>query len=189
MIRLSRVKTAAASDPVTVAEVKLNARVAHSVEDALIEQWIKAATKMAGEYQHRSYVKEVYRLIFDKYPPSCFDLPMSPLISVDSVKYYDTDDNEATFADTNYFIDTISEVGRFSLNDNAVWPTTTLRPINSVIVEFTSGYGDDATAVPDSVKNAIYLYCTFMYENRDAEAGTIPKAFFDILKPDRMVSM
>ena len=72
-MRLSRLKTAATEQPVTVDEVKLNARVAHSVEDTLIAQWIKAAAKMAGEYQHRSYVKEVYRLIFDKFPPSCFD--------------------------------------------------------------------------------------------------------------------
>lgn len=185
---LSRLKTAAAEAPVTVAEVKLNARVAHAVEDDLIQQWINAAAKMAGEYQHRSYVNEVYRVIFDKYPPSCFDLPVAPLVSVDSVKYYDTDDNELTFSAGNYFIDNISEVGRFSLNDDAVWPNTTLRPINAVIVEFTAGYGVDATTVPDSVKNAIYLYCTYMYENRDAEAGTIPKAFFDVLKPDRVVS-
>lgn len=185
-MRFYRLKTAAAVEPVSVAEVKLHARVAHSVEDSLITQWISAARKLAEEYQHRSYITQVYQMVYDSYPPRCIDFPRPPLVSVDSVKYYDTDDTENTFADTNYFVDTISEVGRLSLNDSTYWPTDVLRPINSVIIEFTCGYGEAADAVPDSVKNAIYIYCTHMYENRESESGTVPREFFDLLKPDRM---
>jgi len=185
-MRFYRLKTAAGVEPVTTAEVKLHARVAHSVEDTLIAQWIKAARKLAEDYQHRSYVEQVYQMVYDGYPPRCFDFPRPPLVSVDSFKYYDTDDNENDFDSSNYFVDTVSEIGRLSLNDSVYWPTTILRPLNSVIIEFTTGYGDEAADVPDSVKNAIYLYCTFMYENREAETGTIPQAFYDILKPDRM---
>lgn len=185
-MRFYRLNDAAATEPVTVAEVKLNARVAHSVEDTLIAQWIKAARKLAEDYQHRSYVTQTYRMTYDNAPPFCFDFPRPPLISVQSVKFFDTDDVETTYPASQYFIDLNSEVGRLALNHGEVWPTTTLRPINAVIIDFTTGYGPTAAAVPDSVKNAIYLYCTYMYENREGEDGTVPKAFFDLLRPDRM---
>lgn len=185
-MRNFRVITGPTVEPVTVDEVKLCTRVAHTVEDTLIAQWIKAARKMAEEYQHRTFLQQTYVLTFDEYPNRCFDIPQPPLIEVTSIKYYDTDNTEYTLDSSNYFVDLTSEVGRVSLNYAINWPTTLLRPINGLVVEFVAGYGTTADDVPESVKNAIYLYCTHMYENRDNEAGTVPEQFFDILRPDRM---
>jgi len=184
--RFYRLETAASVEPVTAAEVKLYARVAHSVEDTIIASWIKAARKLAEDYQHRSYVEQVYRMTYDSFPATPILFPRPPLISVESVKYYDEDDAEDTFADTNYFVDTNSEVGRLALNAGISWPTVSLRPINGVIIYFKTGYGDAAEDTPDSVKNALYIYCTHMYENRESESGTIPREFYDLLRPDRM---
>lgn len=184
-MRFFRLNAAASDEPVTTAEVKLYARVAHSVEDSIIASWIKSARKEAEDYQHRSYVEQTYRMVYDSFPPTCFDFPRPPLISVESVKYYDTDDNESTFDANDYSLDLITEIGRFSLNYGVSWPTVTLRPLNAVIIAFTTGYGADADAVPDTVKNAIYLFCTYMYENREAE-NKFPREFYDLLRPDRM---
>ncbi len=184
-MRFFRLSTAASVEPVTTAEVKLYARVAHSVEDSIIASWIKAARKEAEDYQHRAFIEQVYKLTYDSFPGSCIDFPRPPLISVEEVKYYDTDDAEFDFASTNYFVDLNSEVGRLSLNYGIAWPTVTLRPINAVIITFKVGYGATAAAVPDSVKNAIYLYCTYMYENREAE-NKFPREFYDLLRPDKM---
>jgi uncharacterized phiE125 gp8 family phage protein len=185
-VRFYRVETAASVEPVTPAEVKLYARVAHSVEDSLITKWIKAARKLAEDYQHRSYTEQIYRMTYDNFPATPILFPRPPLISVESVKYYDEDDTEAAFSASNYFVDTNSEVGRLVLNAGISWPTVSLRPINGVIIDFKTGYGSDADAVPDSVKNAIYIYCTHMYENRESESGTIPREFYDLLRPDRI---
>lgn len=185
-MRSYRLNVAASTEPVTTDEVKLYARVAHSVEDTTITSWIKAARKLAEDYQHRSYISQTYKLVYDGFPESCIDFPRPPLISVESVKYYDTDDTETIFDSDNYSLDLISEVGRLALNYGVSWPNVALRPLNSVIIDFTTGYGANATTVPDSVKNAIYIYCTHMYENREAENGTIPEEFYDLLRPDRM---
>ena len=184
-MRFFRLNTAAATEPVTKAEVKLCARVAHSVEDSIIDSWIIAARKEAEDYQHRAFISQTYKMVYDSFPGSCIDFPRPPLISVESVKYYDTEDAETVFGSGNYSLDLVSEVGRLALNYGIAWPTVTLRPLNAVIIDFTAGYGVDAAAVPDSVKNAIYLYCTYMYENREAE-NEFPDAFYDLLRPDRM---
>lgn len=182
-----RIETKPLTEPVTVDEVKLYARIAHSVEDSLIEKWITSARKIAEDYQHRAFITQSWILTYDSWPARCIDIPRSPLISIDSVKYYDEDNNEYTFDPSNYFVDTTSEVGRLSLNTNTYWPTTTLRAINGLEIKFTNGYGGSVD-VPDDVKNAIYIYCTHMYENRESESGTIPKEFYDLLRPDRMVN-
>lgn len=184
-MRNHKLKTAAASYPVTAADVKLYARVAHSVEDDLINSWIAAATKEAEDYQHRAFISQVYTMTYDDFPDDVIEFPRPPLISVDSVKYYDTDGTEYVFASSNYQVDLTSEVGRLSLNFGGVWPSTILRPINGLVIEFTAGYGVDRTSVPDSVKNAIYLFCTHMYENREGE-NKFPEQFYHLLKPDRM---
>jgi uncharacterized phiE125 gp8 family phage protein len=172
-------------EPVTVAEVKLYTRVYHDVEDALIAQWIKSGRKAAEDYQHRSYVTQTWVMNLDSFPCSQILLPRPPLVSVESIKYYDTDNVEYTVDAATYYVDSSSEVGRLSLNYGISWPTITLRPINAVKITFVTGYGAPED-VPDQFKDAIYLYCAYRFENRIAESGTIPRAFFDILRPDRM---
>lgn len=184
-MRHFRLSVAPAIEPVTAANVKLYARVAHSVEDTLIDSWIKAAREEAENYQHRAYIEQAYIMTYDAFPGDVIEFPRPPLISVDSVKYYDTDDTENDFGSSNYIVDTNSEIGRLALNDGVSWPTVSLRPINALIIGFTAGYGDEAADVPDSVKHAIYLYCTHVYENREAE-NDFPKEFYDKLRPDRM---
>jgi uncharacterized phiE125 gp8 family phage protein len=185
-MRHFRLKTKAQTEPVTVDDVKTYARVAHNVEDALITSWISAGRKLAEDYQHRSYIEQVYNLTFDSYPDKCIEIPMPPLMSVNSIKIFDEDGGETTVDPSEYFVDTTSEIGRVAFSSDYSWPSTTLRPLNGVVVEFTAGYGSDATETPESVKNAIYIYCTHMYENRESESGTIPREFFDLLQPDRM---
>jgi len=45
------------------------------------------------------------------------------------------------------------------------WPTTYSEP-NAVVVRFIAGYAT-ADAVPELIKNGMYLYISHMYENRE----------------------
>ena len=184
-MRHYRIKTSAGAEPVTRDDVKIYTRVGHSVEDALIDSWISAGRKLAEDYQHRAYVSQVWQMTFDSFPGKCIEIPQPPLISLDSVKVYDEDGAETTVADSEYFVDLTSEIGRICFVSNFSWPSVTLRPLNGLVIEFTAGYGA-STDVPDSVKNAIYIYCAHMFENRESESGDVPREFYSLLKPDRM---
>jgi uncharacterized phiE125 gp8 family phage protein len=176
--------TGPATEPITAANVKLYTGIAGAQEDDLIASWIAAGRKLAEDFQHRAYITQVWELVLDGFPGSRLSFPRPALISVDSIKYYDTEDTEALYSSDNYFVDAVSEIGRLSLNYGAQWPTTLLRPVNSVLIRFTAGYGA-ATAVQDSVKDALYLYCAWRYDNRTGETD-VPKAFYNLLQPDRM---
>lgn len=174
-----------ASEPVTAEDVKLYTRISTSIEDTLVDTWIQSGRLAAEDYQHRAYITQTIELAYDGWPDKEICLPRPPLTQVNSIKYYDTDNVEYTIDPSEYFVDTNSTPGRLSLNYGLSWPTVILRPIRGLVINYNAGYGD-AEAVPKRIKDALYLYCAYRYENRIAEDGTVPDAFYNILQPDRI---
>ncbi len=187
--------TGPAQEPVTVANVKTYTHIDHDVDDTLVAGWIKAGRIAAENYQWRAYYTQEWELSFDGWPDFPVMLPRPPLVTLESLKYYDTDDTEYSFDTNDLIVDIDSTPGRIALAYNVTLPTTTLREINAVKFRYIAGYdeSDDLTttaegvisAIPDTVKDAIYLYCAWRNENRAGETET-PKQFFDILRPDRV---
>jgi len=194
-----RIITAPAIEPVTVAEVKLHARIDYSVQDSILSGWITSARQRAEEYQNRAYIMQELEIGFDCFPDVPIPIPRAPLVQVKFIKSYDYQNNESILyydgdnaitgindgiadADTNdnYLIDIGSEPGRVTLAYLVSWPDTTLRPIDALKIRYYAGYGTTATSVPGSVKEAIMLYCTWRDDNRAAE-GEFPKQFYDLL--------
>ena len=186
--------TAPATEPVTRAELQAHLRLDtdDTSENHLLDALITAARQWAEDFQNRRYITQTYDLWLDDFPDEDYiRIPLPPLVSITSIKYYDTDDVEATFTSSYYFVDTKSEPGRVGLNYGEIWPTTTLRPINGVAVRFVAGYGE-AAAVPTKVKQSIKLICGHWYENREntstIEIKEVPLAAHALLWQDRIVS-
>jgi uncharacterized phiE125 gp8 family phage protein len=173
-------------EPVTVDEVRLAAHVDFDEEDSILSSWIVTARELAEAYQHRAYITQTLEVRYDRWPGFPVFLPGSPLQSVVSVNYYGTDDTEYTLDSGSYSVDTASIPGRVGLKYAVTLPTTALRPMSAVAVRYVAGYGDDASATPEAVKDAIKLYCTWRYENRAAEAGAVPRTFYDLLYTRRV---
>ena len=193
-------------EPVTAAEVKLHSHISGSVEDSLIEMWISSARQAAENYQNRAYISQTWELSFDRYPNTPILLPRSPIQLVHSIKTYDylnaetilyeelynpitttEEDGTEPSTNSNFLIDVDNEPGRICLAYGVWWPSTNLREMNSVKIQYHAGYGNKAEDVPGLVKDAIILFCTHKNENRSSEDDTIPKQFFDLLRPDRMI--
>ncbi len=172
-------------EPVNLAEVKALAHIDYDDEDSLISSWIKSARIMAEEFQRRSYLSQVWELSLDCFPDSGLLIPRPPLVSVESVKYYNIENVEFIYNIDDLIIDTDSEPGRLCLAYGKVWPSTILREINAVKIRFTAGYGKTAEDVPESIKEAIKIYCTARNENRSGELD-IPEAFYNLLRPNRV---
>ena len=87
-------RTAApASYPVTTAEAKSHLRVDISDDDTLIASMISAATDYVELATGRSFVTRTYRADLSAFA-DVIELPMRPIISVTSIKYYDTSSPE-----------------------------------------------------------------------------------------------
>ena len=95
-------------------------------------------------------------------------LPISPLISVDSIKYIDPAGVQQTLLSSTYKVDTVSEPARILPAFGKSWPTTR-QEINSVEVTFTAGIAptvstQDLALIPFGIKAAIIMYCKAHYE-------------------------
>ncbi len=177
-MRLSLV-TAPTVEPITTRDIKDHLRIDTDVdlEAEELKEYVSAARSWCELFQNRAYITQTWDWALDGWPHSPFSIPLPVLQSITSIKYFDTDETEATFASSNYQVDIISEPGRVSLGWNKTYPSTTLRPINGVIIQFVAGYGNAESDVPNNIKQAIRLLVGHMYENRE---GTWIKAIDEI---------
>lgn len=187
-----KLHSAPAVEPVGSAEAKAHSRISLSDEDTLIDALIVAARQMAEQVTNRALITQTWKLYLDEFPSGdCIDLPYSPLQSVTSVSYIDTDGATQTFSNTLYDIDTISEPGRLVLKPDSQWPDTKLGQVNAVTITYIVGYGDDAEDVPEPIKLAIKFLVGHWFENRElsspgVDVSLVPKTFDWILMPWRV---
>lgn len=160
----------AASEPVSVSDMKAWLRVDVTDDDSLIGSLITSARRMIEEHVDKSMMSQTWKLTLDGFPSaSTIDLPRGPVQSVSSVKSYDEDDTESTFSTASYFVDTSGD--RIGLNLDYTWPAD-LRPTNAAIITYVTGYGSTAASVPEDLKMAIRLLVGHWYENREAVGGS-----------------
>lgn len=185
--------TPPAEEPVTLTEAKNHLRVDLTDDDSLISALIVAAREHAEAITRRAFITQTLKLSLDAFPANNGPIyvPMPPLQSVNSLKYFDTDGMEQTLTEgTDFLVDNESEPGRITPAPDTGWPATQNRP-NAVSVEFVAGFGD-ASKVPQGIKQAILLMVGHWYENREAvtmqgnNAGELPMAVDSLLMMHRI---
>src|SRR5579885_1377439 len=126
-----------------------------------------------------------------------------PVVSIQQMRYVDTDGNPQTLTqDTDFVLDLISEPARIFPMPGQYWPPS-LYVANSLIIDFTAGYDpspvaapvtDTVTsnppneqpdqkvdlAVPRSLIHAIVMLTAFWYDHRgEASPPEIDNMFLD----------
>ena len=160
-----KVTTAPAIEPITLTEAKLHLRVDGTDDDALITSLLKSAREWCELYQSRAYIEQSITAKLDCFADTIV-MPMTPLISVTSIKYIDTNGIQQTLAASYYNVDTTSEPGKITLAYNMSWPT--IRDQHHAIeIIYKAGYGDEVGDVPEKIKAAIKLLLGHLYEHRE----------------------
>jgi len=179
---------APAVEPVSVADMKLHLKQDSSHDDGLITDLIVSARELIELTTRRSLVNATYILILDSFPQEIRP-PRSPLSSVTSVAYLDTDGNSQTAsAATVYQTDTSFLPGRISLREGADWPDTQ-DAIQAVTVTFVAGHGAAAANVPAALRQALKILVAHWYDPARSlgVTGTIftklPQAYESLIAP------
>lgn len=178
--------TPPATEPVTLAEAKLHLRVDITDDDALITDIITAAREYVETTTRRQFVTATWEYRMDGFPSSGGDieLPRPPLASVSTVKYNDSDGNQQTLSTAEYDVNIDAVVGHVTPAYGKTWPEHRVET-DSIQVQYVAGYGA-ASAVPSSIKSAIFLMIGHLYEHREAvvvgtTATTIPLALQSLI--------
>ena len=159
-----------AAEPITAQDVQ---RAGIDGSPATIEAFITASRQKVEAYLDRALITQSLRVVMNGFPYGAFwlggagfiKLPRAPLQSVESVKYFDIDDEEQTFASGKYLVLTDYTPGLIQVKYGETWPTDT-RAESVVQVNYTAGYGDDAEDVPQAIREALILETAEHYRMR-----------------------
>lgn len=185
-----------ASEPVTAAALRTFLRESETgLPDSEAEDFITEARQYIEEITGIAMINQTWLMSIDQWPQSqngvwwdgvrqmaiteLYDpanlssvyLPRYPLSVVDSVTTYaeNSDSTSVVVADT-FDIDTAQRPGRMTLKRGSTWPVA-LRANNAVEIEYTSGYGASASAVPAVLKRAVKQLAAALYNGRGDGCG------------------
>ncbi len=162
--------SAPSAEPVTTTDQKNWMRVDTSDEDTLIGSLAAAARAWFEMATNRQCITASWTYKITNFPEAEIVLPISPLQSITSIKYYDNNDVQQTWSSGEYTVDTASTPGRVRPASGYDWPSDLRGYNNDIEVIFVAGYGDAASDVPDGVKAAIKLLASNWFENRESNA-------------------
>ena len=149
---------------VSLSAAKETLRIEHTGLDSTITDWLKGVIAEAQAYTKRAFINQRFRATLGGFSAGPVRLEYPPLVSVESVKYYDADDAIQTLSPSLYEVDSESEPGRVVLAPGKSWPATSVGRHNAVQIEYTAGYGATDATVPDEVRTYVLARLLQQYE-------------------------
>jgi uncharacterized phiE125 gp8 family phage protein len=155
------------SEPVSLEMVKQHLRIDADDDDTYIDELIGGARELVETNSGLQLVKATYNYYFDHFPASSItpiEVKHSPLISVTSITYIDTDGTSQTWSNSEYELDLYSFPSRILPSYSYSYPATR-HQLNAVTVQATVGY-QTQSVVPRKAKQAVMLLVEHWYRNR-----------------------
>lgn len=157
---------------ITTSEAKLHAKVDFSADDALIDICAKMAQSYIAAETDRLIGEQTIDCFSDCWPEGReLELPLSPIKSVTSVKYLDSDGNEQTL-DSSKYVFARGYKSRIWLKTNQSWPTLGDYP-QAVRIRIVGGFKRNAdsalgeTELPFDLLKTLFLLVNHYYEHRE----------------------
>ena len=199
---ICKLVTAPAFEPVDLVTAKLHLKIDESaeasVEDSLVQSYIKAARQHVEDITRRALITSTWDYCLPCWPRcDSIKLPLGnlqnaagPPSTAPIVSWKDTDGTATTLTvTTDYLVETNDDqCGRIVLPYGVPWPSGSLYPSNAITVRFVAGW-TTAELVPFTIKAAILLALSDLYENRSAqEVGTTMTAILENKTVDRLLA-
>lgn len=145
-------------------------------QDLLIESYVRGIAAYAEDEMSRTILNAGYRLTLDRFPRS-IKLERPPLVSVESVKFFDVDGAQQTLNPADYLIDRSSNAGWIVPAPGKRWPDTACR-ICAVEVNYTCGYGATPDQLPPQVKLFLQMKLVEQFDPTSLGEGVAVQASF-----------
>lgn len=174
---LLTLNTGPTEGPVSLQTAKDHLRVSDTEEDILILSLISSATKAVEADTGKALVSQTWDYKIAQ-PSGRVCLPMSPVSSVSSLTYFDTDDVSQTLTVSDFYLQSDQDRAWIEPKQDITWPTMRDRA-DALTITFVAGFGA-ATAVPADFKQAILLLVAHWFENRvaaDKRMHSLPLAY------------
>jgi uncharacterized phiE125 gp8 family phage protein len=149
------------AEPISLTEAQAHCRVDSSDDADYLTALIEAARDYAEWFQGRTYITRVYELSEKYVAGEAIALIRGPVQTVDAVSAADSDGVLTALTDDEYTVDMYQHIPTVTVSSV---PTGTL----GIVIEYTAGYGDEPSDVPQRIRQAILLLIGHWYEHREA---------------------
>lgn len=146
-------------EPISLADMKQHLRVDIDDDDTYILSLIKAAREYCERTTDHILVQRQITKSFD-YFKHVMELAYRPMVSVDEIKYIDSNGDEQLYEGAR--LNALTWPARIEPIMGEAWPSTWL--FNPITITFTAGY--DEGTVPETFIQAIKLLVGQWYESR-----------------------
>jgi len=170
------------TEPVTVAEAKTYLKIDGFDEDTLLSSFITPARIVCENFLNRSLLTQTKILSFDYFEGKDIRLPYPPIQSITSLTTHDKNNTPTVYDSSNYLLSNEMLI----VNDNSNLPTE-LRKHYAIDIEYVAGYGDNASDVPEAIKQGIIFQIAHYYEAQCCTNKLSPEAE-GVLQPYRIYS-
>lgn len=191
-------------EPISLAEAKLHLRVDHTDEDSLISSLIIASRQLVEDHINTAIIEQTWVWTFNKWSDvTKFDsaadniktsftsssgryvsVPRGPIVSVTSIKTYDSNDTATAWDLSNTLI--LTGEKSIYLRLGASWPSVG-REVGGVEITYKAGLATLAADAPATIRQAILQLVAYHYEQRglegDGQPAPIPAPALAMLAP------
>jgi uncharacterized phiE125 gp8 family phage protein len=188
--------TPPAAEPLALELVKGHCRVQHSLEDALLRTWIKAAREYAEHETSRQLITATWRLTRGSFPARSLsqdylnrpyewrhisenewcqriEIPITPVQSILSFGYYDNAGVLQALTSDDYQFDGNEASALLLPAPQQTWPATQPGKVNAVQISILAGHGDTDASTPGLFQQAMLLMIGEWYLKREELASVI----------------
>lgn len=180
--------TPPAAEPVSLAELKAHLRIDGSAEDALLGSLIATARHHLEDSTGLALISQGWRLYLDDWPDAgVVEIARGPVAAIDAVRAFDELGEESEIPLAGHVLDGVRRPARLSLRTRP----EARQAINGVEIDFTAGFGDAGTDVPDTLRRAMLIHAAQMYEFRGAvpvemQPAGVPEGYDRLVAPFAM---
>jgi uncharacterized phiE125 gp8 family phage protein len=183
--------TPPAAEPLTLAEAKAWLRVEHDDDDAVIGVLITSARSLVEQETRRALITQGWRIVRDAWPAGGrIEVAPAPVRQVLAARVYDAAGIGQAIDATLFTLATGGAPGMLGFLPGSL--PAPGRAIAGIEIDIEVGYGADASAIPEPLRQAIRLLVAHAYENRGAEtAGNarMPPTAAALIAPYRVLTL
>lgn len=162
-----KVTVAPTSEPITLAEAKAQLRIEsdETADDTWITTSLTIVREQVEDLLNRSIMPQTLELAISTFE-DVIQLPKPPFTSLSSITYYDENNVSQTLSSSLYLVNDFVEPAEVAKKSDQSYPAVYARP-DAIRITFVAGYAD-AAAVPASIKQAMLMLLTDLYDNRSS---------------------
>ncbi len=184
--------TGPAVEPVSLAEAKAHMRIDHTAEDDTITEMITAARQALEDASDLALITQSWRVSLDNWPDTVVELPRRPAQSVTEVRVTNLNGIDVVLDAGTYELKSIGDLARLVKHPSGIWPAPG-RFGGGIEIDYMAGYGNAASNVPKSLRQALLMVIAHVYENREllSRGGDqpLPSGVDALLAPYRRVRL